>query len=409
MGAGRIDPAVYFRKRRFAVVGRFVVFNIGQSERELILWNGNPAAFVAPYERDRFAPVSLTAEHPVAEFEVDLALADALFFEISNHLFLGFGNFKPVKETGIDEFACCDVGICRFLNVFTACNDFDDGQFKLLCKIKVALIVCRHCHNCAGTVSDEDIVGNEDRDLLTCHGIYRHDAVELHAGFVFDKLSTFKIAFFCRFITVCNNVSVVLYLFLMSFDERMFGCDYHVCRAEKSVTARCEDADLFADCGVEVNLRTVGSSDPVALRELDTFDIVYGVKVVDEPVRISGYFQHPLTFCLMDDIAVAALALTVDDFFVRKHDFAGGAPVDGHFLFICKPVFEELEEYPLCPFIIIGSRGIDLAIPRKRKTERLELLLEAGNVVFRYDCGMDFVFDRVVFGRKSECIPAHRE
>ena len=29
------------------------------------------------------------------------------------------------------------------------------------------------------------------------------------------------------------------------------------------------------------------------------------------------------------------------------------------------------------------------------------------NVIFRYDLRMDVIFDRIVLGRKSECVPAH--
>ena len=52
----------------------------------------------------------------------------------------------------------------RFFLHIAALNDFDDWQVELLCELPVTGIVCRNSHDGAGTVGNENVVGNEDRN-----------------------------------------------------------------------------------------------------------------------------------------------------------------------------------------------------------------------------------------------------
>ena len=66
----------------------------------------------------------------------------------------------------------------------------------------------------------------------------------------------------------------------------------------------------------------------------------------------------------------------------------GRAPPNGFFIYISEPVFEELQENPLCPFKILWIGGIDFAIPVQSKPESLDLATKVVDVGFRINRGM---------------------
>ena len=111
----------------------------------------------------------------------------------------------------------------------------------------------------------------------------------------------------------------------------------------------------------------------------------------------------------MDYLAAAALTLAVYDLLVSQNDLAGGAPVDVHFLLVCKSRLEQLEEYPLRPLEVVGIGGVYLPVPVEGQTEALELSLEACDVVLCYNGGVYLVLDGEVLSRQTESVPAHRE
>jgi len=60
-----------------------------------------------------------------------------------------------------------------------------NGQVKLLCEFKIALVVRWHSHDRACPVGAEDIVGDVDRDFFFGRGITSRNPFELHARFLF--------------------------------------------------------------------------------------------------------------------------------------------------------------------------------------------------------------------------------
>ena len=76
---GRVDPFGNVGKRRMSVIRRFIAFYLGKQQREILFIQRNSTAFRAMYNRNRFAPIALTGEHPVTELKVDLCFADSLF------------------------------------------------------------------------------------------------------------------------------------------------------------------------------------------------------------------------------------------------------------------------------------------------------------------------------------------
>ena len=164
LGAGGVNPLLCAGKRRRAVVRGRVIVDLRQHERQLAFRQRHPAALLAVYERDRFAPVTLAAKHPVAQLVIHLPRADALLLQPGDHLLLGLLHLKAVQEPGVDHPAGFAIGK-RFLFHVAACYNLDDRQVERLCKRIVARIVRRHGHDRARAVGHEHIIGNPDRDF----------------------------------------------------------------------------------------------------------------------------------------------------------------------------------------------------------------------------------------------------
>ena len=79
-GIGVADPVGGFDERAAGVAGGFEVFEVRLEEREFGIGDGAVFA-VFPDDGEGFAPVALTGEEPVAEFELDAATAEVVRFE----------------------------------------------------------------------------------------------------------------------------------------------------------------------------------------------------------------------------------------------------------------------------------------------------------------------------------------
>ena len=78
-------------------------------------------ASVFPDNGKRFAPVALAGEEPVAEFVINRAAAQGVFFQPGDHLFLRFGCGQSVEKTGVHREAFAGEagrGICILLMRF---------------------------------------------------------------------------------------------------------------------------------------------------------------------------------------------------------------------------------------------------------------------------------------------------
>ena len=72
-------------------------------------------------------------------------------------------------------------------------------------------------------------------------------------------------------------------------------------------------------------------------------------------------------------------------------------------------MLEELQEDPLRPLVVVGVRGVDLAVPVEAEAEHLELLAEVVDVLLGDDGGVDVVLDGVVLRRQAEGVPPDGE
>ena len=410
-GAGRADPLGVAGQRAFAVLARLKVLDLGQAQGQLALGQGHPAALVAVDHGDRLAPVALAAEHPVAQLEVDLLVALAVLLEPGVHLVLGILNRQAVQEVGVDERAGGHVGEGLLVEVagHSALDDLDDGQAELLGKLPVAGVVGRHGHDGAGAIGCQDVVGDKDGDLLAVDRVDALDALDDDTGLFLVQLGALEVGLAGGFLLVGSNSVGVLDETRIDplFDESVLGADDHVGRTEQRIRAGGVDGQGIACSGVEVDLGTVAAADPVALLSLDAVDVIHIVQVVDEAVSVGGDFQHPLALVLLHNGAAAALTDAVDNFLVGQNDLAAGAVVDGRFLLISQTLFEQLNEDPLRPLIILGVGGVDFTVPVEGQAQGFQLALEAGHVLGGDDLGVDMVFQGVVFSGQTESVPAH--
>ena len=407
--AGGVDPIGHRSQRGFAGIGGHIVIGVGQGQRELILRQRHAAALLAPDHRNGFAPVALTGEHPVAELEVDLLLADALLGQVFDHLFLRIRHAQPIQEAGIDHHAVCNVGI-SLLGHVAAGNHLDHRQAEFMGKLPVARIVRRNRHNRAGAVGDQYIVGHPDRDLAAVDGVDGGDAVQAHAGLVLVQLRALEVGLLGRLLLIGTNRIDVLDEIRVLFDDGMLRGDDHVGRTEERIRARGVDAQgLIQSLDLEVQFSALGTTDPVALLSLDLLNEIHVVQAVEQLLSVIGDFQHPLGLDLVHNLAAAALADAVDDLFVGQADLTPGAPVDGHLRLIRQTVLVELKEDPLRPLIVAGIGGVDLAVPIKAEAQHLELLTEMIDVSLSDNSRMNVVLNGEVFSGQAESIPADGE
>ena len=143
-----IDPVRRLLQRRSAV-GRFIVIEFRQDQRQLIITQSDHAVVIEMNDRDRFAPVTLTREDPFTDTVVDLLLTDTAFAQPFDHrvdcVFLA----ETVQEFGIDMDTVACPG---FLGDISAFEDRNDLKTEFLREFIVTLIVRRDRHDGAGTV-----------------------------------------------------------------------------------------------------------------------------------------------------------------------------------------------------------------------------------------------------------------
>ena len=160
--------------------------------------------------RQRLAPVSLSGEYPVAQFEINFLSAPALFFHHFGHFFLCLGNSHAIPAAGIDYNTI--TGICffqrRFQTAVLRCDNRDNRKIEFRCKVKVAFIMRRNNHDCTCAVIRQRIVSYPDRDFFLCYRIYTVGTNKLTCFFFIchsvnrGLCRCFKAIFFYGFFTV---------------------------------------------------------------------------------------------------------------------------------------------------------------------------------------------------------------
>ena len=151
-----------------------------------------PVPLGFPDDRERLAPIPLPRKKPVAQFVVDRAFAEAAFFQPLGDLANRFARWKTVNDWRVDRDAVADKPNRFFSGRWL--NNLANWQIKFARKFEIALVVRRHGHDRAGAISEQNVIGDPDRNFLVVDRIDRERAGE-DASLLFCQLSAFEIAF----------------------------------------------------------------------------------------------------------------------------------------------------------------------------------------------------------------------
>ena len=232
--------------------------------------------------------------------------------------------------------------------------------------------MCRHGHDRAGAVAHHDIIGNVNRDLLAGQRIDRGQAVDLHAGLILDQLRALEFGLFRALRLVSIQLRDVCDLTAVLFDQRMLRRHDHEGHAVQRIRAGGVDPELLILLlDPEIDECARGLADPVLLLELDVRQIVNGLQPLQQLVCILGDAEIPDLLGLLDDLAVADVALAALRILIGQHDLAGRAVIHKRLVAEHKPVLEHLEEDPLRPLVVALLGRIDHARPVEREADTL--------------------------------------
>ena len=118
----------------------------------------------------RLTPVTLAGKDPVSKTIADDPGADLPLLEPFDAPCDRLILVEAIQEAAIYVWAFPDPGL---LADISAGDHLDDRQFEASGKIPVALIMPRHTHDGAGSVSHQDVVCDPDRHRLPGTGIHR--------------------------------------------------------------------------------------------------------------------------------------------------------------------------------------------------------------------------------------------
>jgi len=200
--------------------------------------------------------------------------------------------------------------------------------------------VRRNRHDRAGSVGDQHVVGDPDRNLPPVDRVDRVGAGE-GSGLFGVVAGAGEFALLGRLVAVGLHFGLAVGGGQL-LHQRMLGGEHHVGRAEQRVGTGGVDGDRFAGVGHEVDFRAGGFADPVALHLFDAFRPVESVEVGEQPFGVLGDAEHPLLHRAADHRVAAAFRNAVDDLFIGQHGAERRAPVDRDFVEIGEPLLVEL-------------------------------------------------------------------
>ena len=244
VGIGDGQPISRVRKGRLARFAGLVFFDFRKLKRKLSFFEQGDFAIFPVDHGKRFAPVSLTAEEPVAQFIIHGSfsqsgifepfgnLLDALLFRQSVDVDAdgGVGRVDVAAIFGPAGIACQDVQPQLLIRICGRIQDADDGQLIGLGEFEVSVVVRRYGHDGPCTVTHQDVIGHPDRNLVT---VDRVDGITAGKDpcFTFGQVGTVEIAFQGGI----RNIFFDSFFLFRSCDfihQFVLGSHHHVSRAE---------------------------------------------------------------------------------------------------------------------------------------------------------------------------------
>ena len=127
--------------------------------------------------------------------------------------------------------------------------------------------MARNRHDCAGSIADEDVVCDPDRDLFLVHRVDGESAGE-NAGLFLGQFRPFEVGFGGDFFLVFAN-SGQLRFGCHPIDQRMLRGKYHVGRSEERVWTGSKNRDQIVDpIHAERDRGTFTAANPISLQSL---------------------------------------------------------------------------------------------------------------------------------------------
>ena len=353
-------------KRTLSLCSRCKILYFGQTQRQLFIRHAHNSALVTVNHRNGLAPITLPVESPVFHLILDASPAFAHLFQFGNGFFYRILLIRqPIQESGIDHLALA--GVC-LLGDISPFDHLDDIDSKLLCKVVVSLVVCRHSHNCAGPISHHYIVGNIDRDFLSIYGIYSGKPPDAHPGFILVQLGAFKLRFLCTQLPIRFDLLHIGDLVSVCIDDRVFRCHDHKGDTKKRIRPRRVHRQLLLCAGNgKIHKSTGGLANPVDLLLLDTGQIIHFLQPLQQFVGVLGDPQIPHVLGFLHHFAVTNIAPAPLGILVGQHHLTAGAVIHQGLVAKYQSVIQHFPKDPLGPLIIVHICSIDHSAPVQRK------------------------------------------
>ena len=270
---------------------------LGQTHGQVLNGHGHHAAVFAVDGGDGVAPITLAADEPVAQAEVDLAVAAAHGAQLGDDGFLSLGVLATLHAgelAGLHQNALGGHGgvpihgghhalglVLQLLiqGVVLGADDGDNGQVVLLGELEVTLVAAGNSHDGAGAVVGHDVVGHPHGNLLTVDGVHHVAASEgavlflvalsaLNGGDLFGVLDDLQNGLFV--FGACHQVA----------QDGGLGSQQEEAAAIQRVSAGGEHGEQLVFGGLgghaavgvaqgEGNLSAFGAANPVGLLLLD--------------------------------------------------------------------------------------------------------------------------------------------
>ena len=412
-GASHLHPALQLGQRGGPLAGEGHIPR--QLNRQLFRRHGHGATAVAVDHGDRTAPVALTGDQPIAQAELHPLPPPAFGLSGGGDGRLGLGGGEAVKTARMDQHPGFGPGT-PLKGVFIAALGNDHllhRQLVLAGEQEIPLVVGRHPHHGTGAVVRQHVVGDPDRHQCAVGGVAhlganRHTALGLvFGGAVLLALPRHQIA------------KGLHRQPLRGAGERrhqgMLRGQHHIGGAENGVRPCGEHGDLLTGVGAVVvdhrklQLRTGAAADPVGLHGAHPLrPPLQAVEVVQQRLGVIGDLQKPLAQLPLFHQCPGSPGTPVTvHLFIGEHGLVDGIPVDRGFLAIGQARFEELQEQPLGPAVVIAVAGGHLPLPVDRQPQLVQLAAHGGDVLVGPDAGIHPPFDGGVLGGQAEGIPPH--
>jgi len=334
----------------------------------------------------------------------------------------------------------------------------------MLGKGVVATVVGRHCHDGAGAIACQYILGNPNGD-----GFAGEWVDGIRAG---EDTGHLSVGHAVKLGTLLHVVKIFIHFGLLFGlgdlrDIVGLGGEHHECHAKHGVGTRGEDGDVKVGIlDFELHLGTFRPSNPVFLGLGDRVAPVDAVQAVEQSLGVCRHTETPLAHLLLHHGKSSSYRHAVDNLVVGQHGTQSGTPVDhrlalvgnaivhqhaallslahgipflggechgviglcdvqalgsrmleiadesvdgqGLILVFVKIRIEHPHKGPLCPVIISGVAGANLAVPVETKSDFIQLLAIMIDVFFGGDRRMLAGLNGILLGRQSVGIVAHR-